>query len=516
MGAGLVMVSACSSPTPEVSTTKSSVSQLFTLEPTQDRKALQRTAQGYLATLLADPANQEVTLVKLDPAVVNDKTRDLAMTLPDGKLAQFHLRDYNTITSGIDGWVGYKPSEFKAAHPSSVSEIDIDPRYYLSLAREGEKVVGTLLIEGQPYRIAYVSPGQHVLIKVDESKLPPDGEPVVDSRAAVKDSTKGKVAASAHSIIRVLFVTTNQARESISAPRLELANALNNANQYMKNSQVEITYELAGFFDADYDQTGKKYWEQATDIRSDRAVSAARDALGADMVNILSTKNELCGQAYLESIKATAYSIVSCSTALAHELGHNIGALHGHHESSPIPEYAYGYRDDVGGFHTHMNTSHGAIPYFANPNLQYNRRPLGDARLHDVARRFNERRETVENFYPPYLNQTRVTVYDDVAMKGDSCTFEVPSTQSVVLIDDVCPGGWKARIWSARVQGIGANTTLRLGNEVASHTYSSSHYVGDFDVPTLTAVRLDLPDGMTMEPGSGNLTKRIDRLTILR
>ena len=55
LGATLIMAS-CSSSTPSMSTVGSVVPQLFTLQPTQNRQMLQKTAKGYLKTLLADPA----------------------------------------------------------------------------------------------------------------------------------------------------------------------------------------------------------------------------------------------------------------------------------------------------------------------------------------------------------------------------------------------------------------------------------------------------------------------------
>ncbi|MGH8485533.1 MAG: hypothetical protein ACRESP_14140, partial [Pseudomonas sp.] len=134
----------------------------------------------------------------------------------------------------------------------------------------------------------------------------------------------------------------------------------------------------------------------------------------------------------------------------------------------------------------------------------------------DAARLFNERRETVENFYPPLpILTTKVTVYDNVQMKGEHCTFELPNAQTVVLIEDVCPNGWQFKVWSARVQGINLKATLRLGNNSAWHTYHSDYYSGDFDIPTLNRNELELPDGMTMEPQNGDLTKKINRVTLL-
>lgn len=526
LGASMAMTSACSSSTASDNNTSSTVRQLFTPEPTPDRSMLRKTASGNLVTLLADPANQEITLVDVDPTVVSNNTKSLMVTLPDGKAAQFNLHDYKTITPGIDGWVGYKSSEWKKQHSSGPTEIDIDPLYYLSLVREGNTVVGSVIIDGQRYRLETLAPGKYAFIKVDESKLPPEAEPL----AGVSENNKMArtvTPASEHSIIRVLMVSTNEARAANSSYRAAMAGALQDANAYMANSRVNITYELAGYFDADYEETGKS--SQLGDLKETSrplgaSVAPVRDALRADLVTMYSTTRAYCGMGYVTSGRTTGFSVVACLSSMGHELGHNLGATHnwepGDNEGNP--PYRFGYRyTGTPRFRTQMSydCSGGTcprVPYHSNPRITYQGVPLGTVEHHDAARRFNERRETVANFYPPYQNQTRVTVYDNAAMTGETCTFEVPSTQSVVLIDDVCPGGWKARIWSARVQGIGANTTLRLGNEFASHTYSSSYYVGDFDVPTLTAVRLNLPDGMTMEPGSGNLTKRIDRLTILR
>jgi hypothetical protein len=467
--AGGVLLAACSSSTPPESGTSSAVTQLFTLEPTPDRNTLQKTATGYLATLLADPANQEITLVKVDPAVVSNNTQDLAVILPNGKTAQFHLRDYNTITPGIDGWVGYKPSVWKQAHPSSASEIDNDPLYYLSLARDGEKLVGSVTVEGQPYRIEYVSPGQHALIKVDETKLPPEGAPLQVPGAAARDDTIGKVPKSTHSTIRVLFVTTKQVRDKRPNNKVELANALNDANQYMKNSRVAINYELAGYFDADYDETGRNYYQQLEDIYSAKPLGEQvlqwREEIGADLVSMYSTASDYCGMAWIDADKKMAHSVISCASFLAHELGHNLGA---HHNWEPgdierFPPYMYGYRyTGTPRFRTQMSydCSGGTcpgVPYHSNPRLTYRGVPLGTVEHHDVARRFNERRETVESFYPP-LSKKKIRSVERAKLglpacltvtSGGALTF----TDCEVLDDNV---GGKYWDWTNNVL-----TTLR-------------------------------------------------------
>lgn len=526
LGATLTMASACSSSTPSDSGTSSAVTQLFTLEPTPDRSTLQKTATGYLATLLADPANQEITLVKVDPAVVSNKTQDLAVTLPNGQAAQFHLRDYNTMIPGIDGWVGYKPSAWKLQHSSTPSEIDIDPIYYLSLVREGDKVVGSVIVDGQRYRLETLEPGKYAFIKVDETKLPPEAEPLEGPKEKNK-APRSVSQSSSHSTIRVLMVSTIEARAANPNYRPAMAQALQDANAYMANSFVDITYELAGYFDADYAETGKSsQLGDLTDTARPLAASVVpvREALKADLVTMYSTTKAYCGMAYVTSNRATATSVVPCLSSMSHELGHNLGATHnwepGNQEGNPT--YMFGYRyTGTPRFRTQMSydCSGGTcprVPYHSNPRLTYEGVPLGTVRNHDVARRFNERRETVENFYSPLpILNTKVTVYDNVAMKGASCTFDVPNVQAIVMIEDFCPR-WKSKIWSARVEGINPKTTLRLGNRFAWHTYTSEWYPGDFDVPTLSRVELEMPDGMTMTPHSQNLTKLVDRVYIFR
>lgn len=383
--------------------------QLFTLEPTPDRQTLMRTAKGSLAHVLADPAAQDVTFIKVSPALVSQQTQDLAVTLPNGRTEQFHLRDFSTITAEIQGWVGYKPSIWKAAHaPSSAAEIDIDPLYYLSLARHGDALVGSVIIDGQRYQIDRLDTRQQILVKVDESKLPKDAEPPNANEAGSTDEAPAAAPSSGHSTLRVMFLTTKQRRASTPNYKLVLANALNDANQYMINSHVPVSYELAGFSEADYDETGRTYNQQLNDIRLAQPFAAEvlrqREALRADLVSMYSTNGQYCGMAWLTASKAQAHSVISCSLSLAHEIGHNLGVNHGWKAGDAVrnPSYMHGYQHTAAPvFKTIMIGTQGAIPFFSNPRLRYQGVAMGTTDHHDAARRFNERRETVENFYPP-------------------------------------------------------------------------------------------------------------------
>jgi len=496
----VMLLGGCSTSESTVIAATGTPPQLFTLEPTPERTALKKTASGYLATLLAEPANAEVTLVKVNPALINPQTPDLAVSLPDGKTAQFHLRDFASITTGIDGWVGYKPSGWKQAHSAPASEIDNDPLYYLSLAREGEKIVGNIIVAGQRYRLEYIGPGQHALIKVDESKLPPGGEPLPDPQGIAGDNTQGKVPQSTHSTIRVMFVTTNQKKAKTPDYRLVLAQALNDANQYMKNSDVQITYELAGFFTGEYDETGRSYKQQLEDMRLAEGFAPQllreREALRADMVSMFSSATQYCGLAWVTAGSAMAHSVISCSWALAHELGHNLGASHDWDEGDAErrPPYMFGYRySGPPGFSTQM--SYGCsgcpgIPYHSNPRLTYQNIPMGTAEHHDAARRFNERRETVEDFYPPADWTTlRVQYFDDLNFRGGHC------------YSDLVPGIEAASCSRARsIKVVGFTPGMRLCFK-ADHNSKVCYlgvFAGNFEVGDLKATA-PLPEGLVRE-----------------
>lgn len=415
--AGCALLAACSSSTPLESGTSSAVTQLFTLEPTPDRSTLQKTATGYLATLLANPANEEITLVDANAELINNSTQHLAVTLPDGKTAQFNVRDFSSMAGGYEGWVGYKGSAWKLNHPSP-AEIDFDPRYYLSIVRHGTQLVGNLIVDDQRYQLEFLGGRQHALIKVDSSKLPPedsqDPQGHANEVSAVKTNLPPK---SAHSTIRLLFVTTNQARANNPNYRAALILGLRDANQIAKNSQVAITYELAGFMDANHDETGKDFVTLLNDLTYRMPeVKVVRDRVRADLVSMLVANNELCGGGKPGPEKHLGFSAINCISSLAHEIGHNFGMSHSWNGESNTYTHGYQYKPASGSLRFRTQMAYDCSPacprqmFFSNPRLSYQGHALGTVANHDVARAMNERRETVENFYPPFAGKKLLNI----------------------------------------------------------------------------------------------------------
>ena len=489
--AGCALLAACTSSTTTESGHSSVVAQLFTLEPTPDRNTLQKTATGYLAALLADPANQEITLVKVDPAVVSDKTQDIEVVLPNGQKAQFHMRDFRTVTAGIEGWAGYVPSSWKQK-VASPAEIDQDPYYYLSLVQGPNGVMGNLVVDGKPYRLVTLEGGRHAVIRMDESKLPPFAEPLKPPVIQHAVSAEVGKPSSAHSIIRMLMVTTNQVRTARPNYKQELALQLLDANMYIQNSKIDITLELAGYYDANYDEQGKADNVMLSEVSSKGAalggaVYPVRDSLKADLVTLYGTAG--CGVAWLNSTKELAYEYVGmhCPNAIAHEVGHNLGANHDWKPGDPEgnPTYMFGYlRDAEPRFHTRMSYGCGGacplVSFYSNPRLTHQGFPLGTVEHHDVARRFNERRETVAAFYPDPAPELKLTLYG----QGRRCTIPLSPGANVQLSWYLeCKDPQPFNPESAVVEGFyGAHTTRKLCFADTLYTVNScysGHHNGD-------------------------------------
>ena len=408
LGATLIMAS-CSSSTPQTSTVASVVPQLFTLQPTQNRQMLQKTAKDHLKTLLADPANEEFTLVNVDASLIGGNTENIAITLPNRKAEKFNRRNFSVLADGYEGWVGYQPSKWKAGRSGVEAEIDFDPEYYMSIIRLGNQLAGNFLVDGQRYRLVYIGSDTHVLIKVDESKLPSEDALGVDvgfpASPALEESQQ---VSSAYSIIRLLFVSTVQSRAKNPNYRADLMLGLQDVNQIAKNSKVDITYEFAGFIDSAIDEVGKDFGTLLNEVQyNNPAVNAKRVELRADLVSMYVANSEFCGAGKPSSNKTQGFSAINCITSLAHEIGHNFGMTHNWDGQSDNYIHGYRYAPDGGNlrFRTQMSANCSPtcprVPFYSNPRLSYQGQPLGTVAHHDVARAINERRASIESFYPP-------------------------------------------------------------------------------------------------------------------
>ncbi|BCJ04679.1 hypothetical protein PRtIB026_A02940 [Pseudomonas sp. RtIB026] len=306
------------------------------------------------------------------------------------------------------GWVGGIQSD-KRKKSTTTTEIEWDPLNWISIMKDGTQIAASIFIDGKPYRLEPISANKHVLFHVDESKQPPDQDLTSPAELATARMWPKSQPSSTHSYIRLLFATTRQSRAAHPNSHLLLTEQLQNVNTIIKNSGVAITFELAGFLDSNYDESGKtKIGEILNDLTYRMEdVKQKRDELGADLVSMLVANSERGGAGKHGPSKQYGFSVISNLPSLAHEIGHNFGMYHNWEEGEPRdPPYVNGYRyTGSPRFRTQMSydCSGGTcprIPFYSNPNLTYSGIPIGTASHHNVARGLNERREIVENFYP--------------------------------------------------------------------------------------------------------------------
>jgi Metallo-peptidase family M12/K319L-like, PKD domain len=316
-----------------------------------------------------------------------------------------------------------------AAEPAiklSPTEIPIDPFNTVTLVRHDNYIHGLIRREGDTYEIIPVENNEYAIIKVDTQKLPREDEPVPADQSSLSEDNNAPSPHRTHSTIRVMVAVTNQARQNDQDIVGRVAEAFRLANEANENSHVAITFENAGIMYPNYDETGtfddmSKQVRNVNDSQLGAPVHAFREEHRADLVVMLVENDDLCGSAPNEAKKESAFSVVNRKCAInklsfAHEMGHNLGVSHDIDtycaacRPFKTPRYIHGYAQYRAAPRWRTIMSYDdvcpskncpKINFWSNPSLTWNGLHMGSAACQDVVRRLNERREIVEDFYPP-------------------------------------------------------------------------------------------------------------------
>ena len=291
---------------------------------------------------------------------------------------------------------------------SWIGTFDDQPGSFVILTQARGVTTGFITYGTETFEIAPTKGGRHMVYEVDPAKLPDpelvlfDGGAVADTGGVTDYGTGGTAGDAGGYVHDLLVVYTPASRVRYGQAVLEsmVVSAVNAANQAYLNSGVNITLNLVGVQEVPYDEastisTTLSDLRGTTDGKMD-AVHGLRDAVGADLVSLISEDSDACGIGYLMRSESTSFASASFNVvyssclsqhSLAHELGHNQGNMHDRvtsGTSTGIFPYSYGYRrcdtTDGSGFRTVMSYSCAGAPrvtQFSNPSVSYNGHPTG-------------------------------------------------------------------------------------------------------------------------------------------
>jgi len=260
-----------------------------------------------------------------------------------------------------------------------------------------------------------VGGGVHALIKVDQSRFPPEHPPSMQQREQRGDirppARRDIQRADAPVGIDVLVAYTPSAAAAVSDINATIALAVAEANQSYQNSGINIQLNLVDSFQHTYTEGSNSFDQILSDFAGNANVNNRRNTSYADVAVLIINKSDYCGLA--DAIMANAnnaFAVVyyDCATgyySFAHEIGHLQGARHDPANDPTTTPYAYGHgfqRTTAPVWRTIMayNCPGGCtrLQYWSNPNVLYGGVAMGTAATNHNARVLNETAATVAAF----------------------------------------------------------------------------------------------------------------------
>ncbi|WOB48643.1 ricin-type beta-trefoil lectin domain protein [Xanthomonas hydrangeae] len=309
----------------------------------------------------------------------------MSIVAPDGTELKM---EYVRHTQGKNGnwtWVGRLPG----AQVGEESVITFGKNaVFGSLGSVGGSTYQISTVDGRPYVMAAsVSAAQAAtpsrkgdareLLAASVAKLQPQAKStgIIQGYNNLEQVNATAGTTATNSIDLLLGYTTGYKdyRGGDSAVETVLTNMVEQANQAFVNAAINARYRLVGIMEVAYtdNNLNNQVLDELTWVTSYndafRPIRQARENVGADMVALVRRFNvaqDSCGIAWRNGTTDSRYAYAEVSdgvdgnfyctsTTLGHELGHLLGSGHTR-ENSQDSSFNYGYRSDVGSFHTLM------------------------------------------------------------------------------------------------------------------------------------------------------------------
>lgn len=357
--------------------------------------------------LAQDPATGSMRLVKANPHAVSAKASQLSLNLFPGLDLLAQRVDSYTMKTGTLIWSGI------ILDPGAKG-LQFDPINTVMLAVSGDTVNGNVHYNGEWYQIRSLKTGNHAIVAVDMSRMPPDHpaeyKDLPSIHMPVRESQD-----KANTVIRVMVHWTSSAASAAGNISSLVDLAVAETNQSYANSGIQITLELAHKSQVTYTQSGSfstdlSRYRSSTDSYMTN-IHTTRNSVAADVGVLVINNSSSCGLASgIGSSATTAFAAAhwSCITgyySFGHEIGHLQSARHDPATDPSTSPYRYGHGYRYLGtpdWRTVMAYDcPGGCPrlkYWSNPNITYNGVPMGTAAQSDNARVLNLTRGTVAAF----------------------------------------------------------------------------------------------------------------------
>jgi hypothetical protein len=288
----------------------------------------------------------------------------------------------------------------------------------VTLATVDGIMAGSIVMPNAVYAVRYVGGGAHEVAQVDQTRFPPEREPIPVSapeRAGLAAAARYTTSGDGAPIIDVMVLYTPAAAAAVGGDTAMAATinlGISETNTSFVNSDIAqrlrlihsqaITYTEHDDLAADLYNLSNDDGYTTISTPLGNAAASLRNTYSADLVMLVTAppSPDNCGIAWLMSSVSSGFeqyafsvveqSCISPSYVFAHELGHNMGARHDWYvDNGTTPHtYAHGYVNTVGNWRTVMayNDQCSAqaldctrLLYWSNPAVLYTSVPMGIA-----------------------------------------------------------------------------------------------------------------------------------------
>jgi peptidyl-Asp metalloendopeptidase len=263
----------------------------------------------------------------------------------------------------------------------------------------GDELVGHVYAPFGFFRVARQANGLYLAQQVDPEAARSNDVEIVPPTSRVL-STSAQLAASTDdgSVIDILVAYTKEALtkfRSTSQARADIELAVNETNEAFRNSGISTRIRLVHVVDIEYEEGGNSEVDLAR-LRNPNdgfldSLHTLRDQHAADLVAIIVERSDVCGRAYLGALASWgseyAFSLtrrvcMGSGITFAHEIGHNLGAMHDWYETDTTGAFpfSHGYVNVAGRFRDIMSLPDHCqdakvdcprLLFYANPVLKH-------------------------------------------------------------------------------------------------------------------------------------------------